>query len=316
MSNDALFSAIERSDLPAAQAALDAGADPNALNAKGRTALIEACSKRSVAIVRLLLQHGADVERAAHSRTPLSVACQLDGYREEREKLEPAALAVIDALLEAKADVNASKANSLYPPLVAALRWATPAIAKRILEARPNVTQDMVHLAVSSGAYELVQPMMVRVGGVDRTALLRHLCEHGGRSELLASIARTLCKLKANPNHANADGVTATHFAAYWTDVPMLLALIEAGADLNAQTSSRWYINESDVAAGTTARTMLDRRIEFASEDWAKGDVASRSEWEKLAAALGTTVEQWLVDAAERRAQTPAKKPRKTKKTK
>jgi ankyrin repeat protein len=241
------------------------------------------------------------------------VACQLNVDRALRAKLEPAALAVIDALLEAKADVNAAHANSEYPPLVAAIRWATPAIVKRLLEARPKVHESMVLDAVQHGQFECVQPLMMRAGGVDRTALLRALCAHGTQRDDVAQLARTLCKLNANPNHAERDGATPTHWAAYWTDVPMLLVLIEAGADMNAPLASNWYPNESKVLAGSTPRTLLDRALGFAAERWADGHVESRAEWEKLASALGTTVEQWLSDAAAQRAQAPAKKPRKTK---
>ncbi|MFO0557262.1 MAG: ankyrin repeat domain-containing protein [Polyangiales bacterium] len=317
MSNSTLFSAIERADLAAVQSALDSGADANAVNDKGRTALIEAAARRDVSIVRLLLARGAEVDRPAHTRTALSVACQLGGYREERAKLEPAALAVIDALLEAKADVNASHAKSEYPPLVAALRWGTSAIVQRLLEARPKVDPSMVQLAIDSGEYSLVQPLITRAGGVDRTAVLRHLCEHGGRSETLANIARTLCKLGAKPNHATRDGVTATHWAAYWADITMLLVLIEAGADMNAKTTASWYANESTVAAGATPRTLLDRRVEFArDEEWERGDQSTRDAWEKLASALGTTVDQWLSELAAQRAQSNTKKSKATKSAK
>ena len=85
---DALFDAIQRRDMQATRDALAAGAPVNARNTSGRS--------------------------------PLSLACQMAGTREQRVRHEAATLAVIEALLEANADpaaANANGANSSWRPL-------------------------------------------------------------------------------------------------------------------------------------------------------------------------------------------------------
>jgi uncharacterized protein len=62
-------------DLPAAEARLTAGDDPNASDKKGFTPLHVAAQERAAAVARLLLDHGAEVDRAnVYGNTPLFTA--------------------------------------------------------------------------------------------------------------------------------------------------------------------------------------------------------------------------------------------------
>ncbi len=63
---DSLLSAIRRNDCAELQQLVDAGLDPNAEYAEGRTALILAAEYQKPQIVRLLLQAGADVAHRDH----------------------------------------------------------------------------------------------------------------------------------------------------------------------------------------------------------------------------------------------------------
>ena len=59
-------------DLPAAEARLAAGDDPNYADAEGFTPLHFAAQERAVEVARLLLDHGADVDPVnVHGNTPL-----------------------------------------------------------------------------------------------------------------------------------------------------------------------------------------------------------------------------------------------------
>lgn len=61
--------------MPAAEASLSAGDDPNAGDVNGFTPLHFAAQERAADVARVLLDHGADVDRAnVHGNTPLFTA--------------------------------------------------------------------------------------------------------------------------------------------------------------------------------------------------------------------------------------------------
>ena len=153
----ALFYAVESNAEEAAMALLEAGADPNLANEKGETPLLEACGneKISIAVIRDMLERKADPSLAAAGRnnlTPLIAAV--------REKREDA----VDALLEAGAIVDARVANG-RTALIFAADNRLASVAKKLLDkgADPN-------LADKSGIPPLAYA--VRTGSVDVARLL------------------------------------------------------------------------------------------------------------------------------------------------
>jgi len=90
--------AVEDGDLPAVSAALDGGADPDWPDLSRRTPLMHAGKKGRVEVVKLLLEHGADVKaRDMDQKTALHFSAEQGGRSEE----------IIQLLLERGADVNA-----------------------------------------------------------------------------------------------------------------------------------------------------------------------------------------------------------------
>ena len=78
--NDQFLHAALRGNIKAAEQLLRTGADPNARNEDGKTALNLACYYGYAAIAQLMLQHGADVNADdKNGWTPLHEACWL-GY--------------------------------------------------------------------------------------------------------------------------------------------------------------------------------------------------------------------------------------------
>jgi outer membrane protein assembly factor BamB len=90
---EALFAAVQQSDLAAVEAALDAGADVNGVNRYGSTPLFFAADRGDLAIARLLLERGADpnIRDTFYGATPLGwaagkhpdIAIMLLGYGAE-----------------------------------------------------------------------------------------------------------------------------------------------------------------------------------------------------------------------------------------
>ena len=78
--NDQFLRAVLRGNIKVAEQRLRHGADVNAKNDEGKTALNLACYYGYAAIAQLMLQHGADVNAADKDGwTPLHEACWL-GY--------------------------------------------------------------------------------------------------------------------------------------------------------------------------------------------------------------------------------------------
>ena len=75
-----LFMACQNGNAAVIEALLKAGADANAVNANGTTAVMTAASSGSVDAVKVLVEHGADVKatEAAHGQTALMFAAALN----------------------------------------------------------------------------------------------------------------------------------------------------------------------------------------------------------------------------------------------
>lgn len=81
----ALLNASGIGDLDGVRLALEKGADVNAKDSLGRTALMLACQQGLLDVARALVEAGADVNaRDAHGRTPLMYACGGGSTPDER----------------------------------------------------------------------------------------------------------------------------------------------------------------------------------------------------------------------------------------
>ena len=102
-----LLDAVRRGDVAAVRSLLRDGADPNAAQGDGLTALHVAAQKGSLGIARLLLDAGA----AAHAKT------RIGGYTPLHLAAQGAHTALVGALLEAGADPAAVTTTSGVTPL-------------------------------------------------------------------------------------------------------------------------------------------------------------------------------------------------------
>lgn len=122
-----LWEAAQTGNLDSAQAALKAGADPNALdtrtNQNGRRALNYAAEKNHAALIRWLIEHGAEVNRANNT-----------GFTPLHHAAEAGSLAAAEMLLKLGADLTATNRGGATP-LDVAKRTGKTAVATMLEKA-------------------------------------------------------------------------------------------------------------------------------------------------------------------------------------
>ncbi len=226
--------AVEANDTVQVRRLLASGADVNATQVDGMTALHWAVQRSDGAMTTLLLESGANVDAAnMYGVRPLSLACE-NGTAD-----------VVRMLLEKKADPNAQRAGGETVLMTAArtgnvevIRLLTHAGAD--VNAREQHQQTAIMWAAAEGHTDVVRLLMdagadmraalpsgwtplffaVREG---RTDTVRFLIQQG----LDVNAAMTGSKRKQGPNPLLL-AVQNGHFET-------AVALLEAGADANAQ---------------------------------------------------------------------------------
>ena len=106
--NSAWRDAIHSGDLGRARTLLDAGADINALDEHGQTALMNAAYRGDVELTQLLIQRGAELDHAAKYRLTALMLAVINGRTE-----------VVRLLVKAGADrtIAGSKGSFACTPL-------------------------------------------------------------------------------------------------------------------------------------------------------------------------------------------------------
>jgi ankyrin len=213
----ALHWAADRDDLATVDLLIRSGARVNAANDLGATPLWAACLNGNPAIVRRLLQAGANPNAALLlGETPLMVAAR-SGNAE-----------VVEQLAARGATVNARAARGQT-----ALMWA-------VSQRHPDVVKVLLaHGAdVQARSDTWSQVMAVPPHGMPQ---YNRTIPHGADTPLLCAArvgdlasARLLVAAGANVNDADAWGVSATALAAHSGFGDLVAFFLELGADPNA----------------------------------------------------------------------------------
>eukprot|EP01122_Echinamoeba_exundans_P013977 TRINITY_DN6229_c0_g1_i1.p1 TRINITY_DN6229_c0_g1~~TRINITY_DN6229_c0_g1_i1.p1 ORF type:complete len:781 (-),score=153.69 TRINITY_DN6229_c0_g1_i1:97-2439(-) len=183
-----------------ALALLDAGANIEAPDQNGWTALHIAASKGNDAIVDLLLSKGASINATTiANQTPLLMAA-CNGH-----------IAVVRRLISANADTKIRVASSHESALIYAVQNGHNTIAKELI----TYDAELLTLATVSGA----TPLHVAVQ-VDRKDMVELLLDAG-----------------ANVNAKKGDGDSPLHIACLLNRVGLISYLIERGANLSAKNN-------------------------------------------------------------------------------
>ncbi|MCL1876305.1 MAG: ankyrin repeat domain-containing protein [Synergistaceae bacterium] len=224
------------------EAAIKAGADVNAKNDVGSTALIMAAVNNSAEVISALVEAGSDVHaKNSDGSTALIMAAAFNSAE------------VVNALVKAGSDVNAKDNDDWTALMVAARDNENPEIIQVLLKngadkqavnkegkraidyAKENEnlknTDVLKELEEKTGDGENAAP----AGAAMSTDDFLELCKSGTVQQIEAAI-----KAGADVNAKNDDGLTALMAAALKNNAEATKMLIKAGADVNAKDNEDW----------------------------------------------------------------------------
>ena len=217
----ALMHAAGRGSVAAMSALITAGADVNARNRRGATALTWALS--DPAKVRVLIERGAAVDvRTAEGRVPLHIAAQ-----------QPAVPEVLELLLARGGNPNVTDTAGLTPVHIAATTGSEGTL-RALIAAGGNVN------AVSGNG----STPLILAAGSGANGAVRLLLESG-----------------ADASKVTKRNLSALASASYWGDVATMEALIEKGAPVQLADHDGFtpltYAAYSEVASPDAVRLLL-----------------------------------------------------------
>ena len=213
----ALHWAAHRNDPDAADLLIDAGGSVNAANALGATPLWLAAMNGSAPVVGRLLAAGANVNVAlTMGETPLMTAARTGN------------LEVVELLLEHGADVNAAE----HERGQSALMWA-------VAQQHADIARILIAHGADLHARTIVWHQLENTAGNTNPSGNFRMA-HGGSTPLVfvarhgdVDTARVLVDAGADVNAFAAAGASALAIAAHSGHAPLAVYLLDQGADAN-----------------------------------------------------------------------------------
>lgn len=220
--NDAqFFPAILRGDKSTARYLLDDRVNINTKNEEGATALDKAIQKRDIAMIKMLIKYGADVETAIDGYTPLYVAVSKGEY------------AITETLLERPINLDARTPTG-ETPLYKAVSIGNFKIAQLLIansadvSARPAGGDSMLYLATSKRHFPLVELLLEKGAEVEA----RMVSQAAARGDYVSCVLlkSLLSKRSVDVNVKGADGKSPLAQAVSEGNQSIAKVLLENGA--------------------------------------------------------------------------------------
>ena len=284
---DAIFAAIRRGSVADAERLLKTGASSNIVDADGTPVLMAATLFGDADLVKLLLDRGADPNRAGVGGTTALMWAVPN-------------LQKVRLLLDRGAQVNARSETDRTALLIAASYPRTVEVVRLLLDRGADIrAQDRANatalaLAVRSADVDVVRFLVER--GLELTELAAGARRSGFTRNDLATTDYVMSKAPA-PNQ------DALHMAAMWQPASVVAKWIELGADVNASFAAQYartpLMNAvtSEAEGAETLKLLLEKGANPNAEmtegerplDWAiyKGDRAKVQVLEQYGAMRG-----------------------------
>ena len=246
---------------------------PNISLINGMTPLYIACEAEQIAVVKLLIKAGANLNTLLQTDngtiTPLSKACtngnlkmidlllkaKADPNLQGKQTLLPLLAAItinhpviVDTLLKANADPNARSKNSVTPLMYACIEGHLE-IVRSLLKANANpnvqavdgstplgvtITTDRKHKSMSIlNIYQIIDALLKAGADPGIGDSMNSTPLHMAASTGKTDIVARLLKANANPDIQTTEGATPLHNATYYAHVEVVKVLLKTKADLN-----------------------------------------------------------------------------------
>jgi len=264
----ALHWAVYREDIGVVSTLLEAGADVNVVNRLGASPLYIAAKSGHGGLIEQLLEAGADANHALQmNETPIMTASRsgsVDGVR---------------ALIAAGADINSKESSRAQT----ALMWATA-------QGHVEVVRVLINAGADLEARTKVRPRLMFADATNGGAFDQGVMENlGGYSALLfaarqgeVEIARLLLNAGADIDSQAGNGTSPLVVAAHSGHSALAQMLLEEGADANSLGAGYTALHAAilrgdletveallDHGADPDQRLLKANPVQRASEDWA-----------------------------------------------
>ena len=225
--------------LNVAQSLLDHGADVNAINLNGETALHLSVRRGKPSLTRLFLARGADITLKDRLRHPPLTLASKFGRRETVRLLLQHDL---QRLVESGILDSATRIAAFWDQVFVLEVMLEVMLAKSSEQPPPGPAgRSLLHISACGGSLKCLQYLENR--GFDLGALdeQRRTClHHAAAGPRASAVVEYLLEQGVNPNQSDVDGWTPLLWAAKSGNVSSVQMLLDAGAESFHQSDRVW----------------------------------------------------------------------------